>query len=151
MGGCLLECLESNLTVNETYKTTDCEVLEDGSPEWLVKTTLEELRLKEFCSENEDGEDIIKYCPELPSLSGVSIKCIGGEKEKVPNNKVPKDGHCLLNCINGQQFFEAYRVLHCRAETGMWLWISLSWIQHFVLDRPPPLDMLENDQFPPKW
>ena len=116
-GECLLECLDSNLAINETFKTIDCKLLEDGSAEWHVKdvkTTLEELRLKEFCSENEDGEDIIKYCPELPSLSGVSIKCIGGEKEKVPNNKVPKDGHCLLNCINGQQFFEAYRVLHCR-------------------------------------
>ena len=70
LGGCLLECLESNLTVNETYKTTDCEVLEDGSPEWLVKTTLEELRLKEVCPEGgstttpEDGSTT-KYCLEL--------------------------------------------------------------------------------------
>ena len=130
LGGCLLECLESNLTVNETHKTTDCEVLEDGSPEWHVKTTLEELRLKEFCSENEDGEDIIKYCPELPSLSGVSIKCVDEADEKYQTIRFLRMviGHFLLNCTNSQQIVEAYRVLHCRAETGMWLWISLSWI-----------------------
>ena len=112
---CQLKCADSELTINETYSTIDCSLLEDGSAEWHVddvKTTVEELRLKELCPPKD-------YCMELPSWIGVTVNCSNKEDtEKLAGDEVPKDGHCHLICRNGQNITEAYETLTCTEIDG---------------------------------
>ena len=111
---CQLKCKDSGLTINETYSTIDCLLLEDGSAEWHVndvKTTVEELRKKELCPPK-------SFCVELMSWKDVSVDCSDKEDEPLAKDKVPKDGHCHLACTNGQNITDAYEVLHCKEIDG---------------------------------